>query len=233
MNTKCNFALAGVATCALGTFASAGMYIMDQIGSMDGGNIDGSNIAASQDFDSFGAYDIVAIDDFTIDSAMNLTSASMVLGGWNGFASTDFIEGYTVSIFSSVAAAGNSIYGDIASIYLINGVDPGISYSPNWSTGEENWLVSFDMSGVSLDAGTYWMGITPFNVYGDNGQTGVYSSDIGDSSGWQGNPTGAFGFGPTQATGVNYAYSLEGTGVPAPGALALLGLACVASRRRK
>jgi MYXO-CTERM domain-containing protein len=230
MNTKCNIALAGVATCALGTFASADV-IMDQIGSMDGGNTVGGTVSASQDFDAYGAYDVVSIDDFTIGSAMNLTSASMVLGGWNGFTGHEGIEGYTVSIFSSVEAAGNSIYGDIASIYLINGVDPGISYSPMWG-GEYSWLVSFDMSGVSLSAGTYWIGVTPSNAYGDNGQTGVYQSDIGDSSGWQGNPSGAFGF-ITQATGANYAYSLEGSGVPAPGALALLGLAGLASRRRR
>jgi MYXO-CTERM domain-containing protein len=224
MNTKCNIALAGVATCALGTFASADV-IMDQIGSMDGANTAGGSISASQDFDAYGAYDIVAIDDFTIDSAMNLTSASMVLGGWNGYAGSAGVMGYTVSIFSSTDAAGVSIYGDVMDLYFDTA-----DVSAFWSGGGEH--ISFDLGGFSLGAGTYWMGITPFNSYPDNGQTGAFHSDIGDSSGWQGNPTGAFGF-ITQATGVNYAYSLEGSGVPAPGALVLLGLAGLASRRRR
>ncbi len=223
--------MVAVASFAVGPIASADV-IMNQIGSMDGANTAGQNVSASQDFDVYGAYDVVAIDDFTIGSAMNLTSASMVLSGWNGFSDPMNITGYTVSIFSSVEAAGNSIYGDIASIYLINGVDPGISYSPMWG-GDGSWLVSFDMSGVSLSAGSYWIGVTPLNSYADgNGQTGVVASDIGDNSGAQANPTGAFGF-ITQATGANYAYSLEGTGVPAPGALVLLGLAGIASRRRR
>jgi MYXO-CTERM domain-containing protein len=224
MNTKCNIALAGVATCALGTFASADV-IMDQIGSMDGANTAGGSISASQDFDAYGAYDVVAIDDFTIDSAMNLTSASMVLGGWNGYAGSAGVMGYTVSIFSSTDAAGVSIYGDVMDLYF-----DAADVSAFWSGEGEH--ISFDLGGFSLAAGTYWMGITPFNVFGDNGQTGAYHSDIGDSSGWQANPTGAFGF-ITQATGVNYAYSLEGSGVPAPGALVLLGLAGLASRRRR
>ena len=89
------------------------------------------------------------------------------------------------------------------------------------------------MSGVSLDAGTYWIGITPANAYGTNGQTGVHQSTLGNGGGAQANPAGAFGFGPYQMTGVNYAYRLEGSAIPAPGAIALLGLAGIASRRRR
>ncbi len=225
MNTKCNFALLGVATCAISTFASADV-IMDQIGSMDGANTANGSISASQDFDAYGAYDIVAMDDFTIGSDMNLTSASMVLGGWNGYAGTDGVTGYTVSIFSSVEAAGVDIFGDVMFMYF-----DVASVSGDWTGGGD--LVSFDLGGFALAAGSYWIGITPFNAFGDNGQTGAYQSDIGDNSGAQANPTGAFGFGPYQSTGANYAYSLEGTGVPAPGALALLGLAGFASRRRR
>ncbi len=82
---------------------------MDQIGSMDGANTASGSISGSQDFDAYGVYDIVAMDDFTIGSDMNLTSASMVLGGWNGYAGVDGVVGYTVSIFSSVEAAGGDI----------------------------------------------------------------------------------------------------------------------------
>ncbi len=107
------------------------------------------------------------------------------------------------------------------------------SVSSAWAGGGD--LVSFDLGGIELAAGSYWIGITPDNAFGDNGQTGVWQSDLGDYSSAQANPAGAFGFGPYQSTDANYAYSLEGdfAGVPAPGALALLGLAGIASRRRR
>ena len=215
-----------VATCAIGTFATADV-IMDQIGAWDGSDLNG-NISGSQDFDAYGVYDIVAIDDFSIGSSMNLTSASMVLAGWNGYAGTAGIMGYTVSIFSSLDAAGTSIYGDVVSEYFDT-----TSVSGSW-TGVGD-LITFDLSGIELGAGSYWIGITPFNGFAANGQTGVLQSVIGDGVSAQANPAGAFGFGPYQMTEANYAYSLEGDlgAIPAPGALALLGLAGIASRRRR
>jgi MYXO-CTERM domain-containing protein len=226
MNKKCNFSLMAVATCAIGTFATADV-IMDQIGSDDGSWMTGG-ISGSQDFDAYGVYDIVAIDDFSIGSSMNLTSASMVLAGWNGYAGTAGVMGYTVSIFSSVEAAGNSIYGDVISMYFDT-----TSVSGSWAGLGD--LITFDLGGIELGAGSYWIGITPFNAFGDNGQTGVATSFEGDGVSAQANPAGAFGFGPYQMTDANYAYSLEGSiaAVPAPGALALLGLAGLASRRRR
>ena len=226
MNKKCNFSLMAVATCAIGTFATADV-IMDQIGPDDGSWLTGG-IAGSQDFDAYAIYDIVAIDDFTIGSSMNLTSASMVLAGWNGYAGTAGVMGYTVSIFSSLEAAGNSIYGDVVSEYFDT-----TSASGSW--GGVGDLITFDLSGIELAAGSYWIGITPFNGFAANGQTGVAISSTGDGVAAQANPAGGFGFGPYQMTEANYAYSLEGDlgAVPAPGALALLGLAGIASRRRR
>ena len=223
-NKTISFGLAATAACALTAFASADV-IMDQIGDMDGGS-QGSNISASQDFETaYDAYDVIAIDNFTIDTAMNLTSASMVLGGWNGFAGSAGVEGYTVSIFSSTDAAGGSIFGDVLAIGFASG-----SLSADWLGAGE--LLTFDLGGVELAAGSYWLGITPANAFATNGQTGAFQSLIGDASGYQANPSGAFGF-ITQPTGANYAYRLDGTGVPAPGALALLGLAGLAGRRRR
>ena len=224
MRNKNSLGLAAVATCALTAFASADV-IMDQIGSMDGANTAGGSVSASQDFDAYADYDVVALDDFTINSAMNLSSASMVLGGWNGYDGLVGVNGFTVSIFSSVDAAGASIYGDVLAVWFDTASENG-----DW-LGDGD-LISFDLGGVELAAGSYWIGITPANAYGTNGQTGVFASDIGDNSGHQANPAGAFGF-VTQPTGANYAYRLDGTGVPAPGALALLGLAGIAARRRR
>ena len=223
MNTL-QFGLGAVATITLAGLASAEV-IMNQIGSMDGADLSGS-IGGTQDFDTYDVYDIVAIDDFTTSVDMNLTSVSMVLDGWNGYGGTTDIMGYTVSIFSSMAASGDSIYGDVMEMGFL-----AAATSPMWSGAGD--LISFDLGGYELDAGTYWLGITPFNDFIQNGQTGVAGSLIGDNSGAQGNPTGVFGFGPYAPTGANYAYSLEGDAIPAPAAIALLGLAGLASRRRR
>ena len=222
----------GVATCALGTFASADV-IMDQIGSMDGANTAAGSISATQefiDYGAYGAYSIVAMDDFSISEDMNLTSASMVLGGWNGYpCDPTNVTGYTVNIYSSVAAAAGNLVGDVYSMYFAND-----GWDANWTGGGH--LVTLDLGGATLAAGDYWLGITPLNHYvGGFGQTAVYGSDIGDGSGHQANPGGGYWLPDNwqHNCGVNHAYSLEGTGVPAPGALALLGLAGIASRRRR
>lgn len=225
MRNRLCFSTTAVAVCALTAFASADV-IMDNIGSLDGSDLTGG-IGASQDFDAYAAYDVVAMDAFSTDTSMNLDAASMVLGGWNGFAGLDGVTGFTVSIFSSMDAAGASIYGDVMAATFETA-----DVNSDW-TGEGFTLITFNLGGYELAAGDYYIGITPNNAYGDNGQTGAAISSIGNGAGVQANPGGGFGFGAYQETGVNYAYRLDGSAVPAPGALALLGLAGLARRRRR
>ncbi len=223
-----HFGLGAVATIAVTGLASADV-IMDQIGTMDGANTAGGTIHATQEFIDYGAYSIVAMDDFSISEDMYLTSASMVLGGWNGYpGDPSNVIGYTVNIYSSVAAAAGNLVGDVYSMYFTND-----GWDANWTGGGH--LVTLDLGGGPLAAGDYWLGITPLNHFaGGFGQTGVYTSDLGDGSGHQANPGGGFGMPDNwQASGLNYAYSLEGSAIPAPAALALLGLAGFAGRRRR
>ncbi len=223
-----HFGLGAVATIAVTGLASADV-IMDQIGTMDGVNTAGGTLHATQEFIDYGAYSIVAMDDFSISEDMYLTSASMVLGGWNGYpGDPSNVTGYTVNIYSSVAAAAGNLVGDVYSMYFTND-----GWDANWTGGGH--LVTLDLGGGPLAAGDYWLGITPLNHFaGGFGQTGVYTSDIGDGSGHQANPGGGFGMPDNwQASGLNYAYSLEGSAIPAPAALALLGLAGFAGRRRR
>ncbi len=223
-----HFGLGAVATIAVTGLASADV-IMDQIGTMDGANTAGGTLHATQEFIDYGAYSIVAMDDFSISEDMNLTSASMVLGGWNGYpGDPGLVQGYTISIFSSVGAAAGNLYGDVVAVWS----DP-VAADTAWLGGGH--LMTFDLGGAFLAAGDYWLGITPLNHFAaGGGQTGVYTSDIGDGSGHQANPGGGFGMpGNWQARGENYAYSLEGSAIPAPAALALLGLAGFAGRRRR
>ena len=225
-----HFGLGAVATIAVTGFASADV-IMDQIGSMDGSAVAAGTIHGTQEFIDYGAYSLVAMDDFSISEDMTLTSASMVLGGWNGYPGDPTnVTGYTVNIYSSVAAAAGDLVGDVFSMYIAN--------DGSWDAGwmGNGHLVTLDLGGAELATGDYWLGITPLNHFAaGNGQTGVWTSNIGDGSGHQANPGGGFGMPDNwSAGGENYAYSLEGNAaIPAPGALALLGLAGFARRRRR
>ena len=220
-----------LAILACTSFATADV-IWDQIGAMDGSNLDGS-IGASQAFEeAFGIYNIVAMDDFSVDAATDLNSVSAILNGWNGYAGPAGVLGYYVHVYSSPEAAGADLAGDVISIYLDAAAgDPGISYNADWAGSGD--MVTLDLSGFSLDAGSYMIAVQANNEFGGNGQTGIMSSDLGNSDGWQANPAGGFGFGGLQQTGNNYAYSIDGSAIPAPGALALIGLAGLASRRRR
>lgn len=213
-----------VVLCA-GIVSTAGAdVVMDQIGAMDGSNM--GSISASQLFEeSFGGYSIAALDDFTVDGGTALNSVSFVLGGWNGYAGPAGVLGYNVSIYSSVEAAGSSLVGDVFALSTDSASD-----SADWAGGGN--LMTVDLGGVSLAGGTYYIAVYATNYFMDNGQTGIYQSDIGDGSGAQANPGGSFGFGPYQYTGANYAYAIDGT-IPAPGALALLAIGGLAVRRRR
>ena len=94
------------AICSVGSFSAADV-IMDQIGDFGGTDLAGG-LMASQIFEAaFGQYNIAVVDDFTLDSTTDLNSISAVLAGWNGYAGTDGIMGYSVNIYMSAEDAGN------------------------------------------------------------------------------------------------------------------------------
>ena len=171
------------AICSLGSLSAADV-IMDQIGAYDGSDTTG-NLMASQIFEAgFDVYNVGLLDDFTLDQTTNMSSISAIIGGWNGYAGTGGITGYEVNIYMSPADAAGSLTGFV-SLYLSNDVNPGVVYDSNWAGGGDH--VSLDLSGVSLDAGTYWIGVTAHNAFGSNGQTGVMGSNLGNYNAHQAN----------------------------------------------
>ncbi len=215
----------GAMVCA-GIVATAGAdVVMDNIGAMDGSNMDG-NIGASQLFEAaFGQYSIAAVDDFAFGGG-SLNSVSFILGGWNGYAGSAGVLGYQVNVYSSMDAAGASLTGDVLSMDFVSA-----SASGDWGGGGEH--MTLDLGGASLGAGTYYVSVVADNEFLSNGQTGIYTSLTGGDDGYQANPGGGFGFGPYQHTGANYAYSLDGSPIPGPAALSLLGIAGLCVRRRR
>ena len=159
----------------------------DQIGDLTGGSI-GTNTTASQIFEPANAdYDIATLDNFMFDKEETIISLEAVVSGWNGYKTIDGVTNYTISVYSSVAAAGTDLVGDVYSIDIVT------AQFPTW-TGPGD-LVLFTLN-ITLPAGEYYYAVIPWNNYGENGQTGIADSTLGDGTYYQANPNGGFGFGP-------------------------------------
>lgn len=215
----------GATLCASVVATASADVIFDNIGNMDGSDMVAGSVHASQQFESnFAVYDIAAIEDFSFAGG-TLNSVSFVLGGWNGYAGFGAVEGYTVNVYSSIAAAGGDLFGDVLSMTFSNA-----DASALWGGDLDHMTI--DLGGVALGAGDYFFSVVPINAFGVNGQTGIGLSTIGGDNGWQANPGGGFGFN-TNPTGANYAYSLNGSVIPGPAAFCLLGIAGATIRRRR
>ena len=216
----------GATLCASVVATASADVIFDNIGAMDGSDMVIGNVHASQQFEaSFAQYDIAAIDDFSFDGG-TLDSVSFVLGGWNGYAGPEGIVGYHVNVYSSLDAAGNDLTGDMFTMEFATATMSG-----DWTS--DGTYMTLDLGGAALGAGDYYLSVVPVNEFMTNGQTGMHMSYIGGDNGYQANPGGGFGFGPLNASGANYAYALNGSAIPGPAAVCLLGIAGATIRRRR
>ena len=187
--------------------------IVDQPDSLEGG-------IASQVFGSpFEGYSCSALDDFTITDAYDLTALTVY--GENGAGSGDDDIAVTVRFL----AAPNLGSATIASA---TGVQSG-------------GVLTFDLTGITLAAGTYWISAQVERNFDLGGQWFWRLSNTmnGAQAMWH-NPGGAFGNGTDPVTvdvlgqsRWDMAFTLEGMVVPAPGALALLGSAALVGRRQR
>ena len=196
----------------------------------------GPNGYASQEFEAANvAFNINAIDDFTLQSGYNFTSIDAGMLIYN--AATPAwanVTGWRVEFYSSVAAAAANLTGDAGSRVVGTG---GVTTPGGGAAG----IVNVPFATLTLGPGQYWVGVMAIMSFGVGGQTGVQESTGGipaGANGWQVNPLGGFGAGtsfhPTTGS-TNMAYRLNGTAVPEPGTFIAIGLGVaglVAARRR-
>jgi len=175
---------------------------------------------ASQVFGSpYEAYSCSALDDFTITDAYDLTA--LTIYGENGIGSGDDDIAITVRFLAAP---------DLGSATLAS------------ATGvQSGGVLTFDLTGITLAAGTYWIAAQVERDFDLGGQWfwRLSPTTNGARAMWH-NPGGAFGYGSDPVTidvlGQNrwdMAFTLEGTIVPTPGTLALLGAAMLVGRRRR
>ncbi len=166
-----------------------------------------------------------------------LSAAGVSVAAIAGFAPADIVV-----VVDEVSLLGDSsVFYDLG---VVSGTLTGISYSYAWSndTGDSSWSsdmligVSGGASMVSVGgynvgfSGSYWGGLAGSAGTGTYSGAAYGSMAINGSAGFHWvNGWGASG--GTTSSGTFILYGINA--VPAPGALALLGLAGIASRRRR
>lgn len=207
MITKLNKSMGLLLLC---TSTSADV-ILDQIGPMDGNSMTGT-FTANQYFESdYSIYDIATIDNFTIQEQTTITNVETVIDGWGGFADPSSITAYQGNVYSFVAAAGNSLVGDIAT----DDVDVADVYvSPQWKG--PGFLVSVPTY-LPVEEGMHWISVIPTNSFDNAGQTGVAVTLIGDGiMSVHANPNEGFGFGPWVELTTEAAFRIHDGPTPDP-----------------
>jgi hypothetical protein len=182
------------------------------------------------------------IEDFIMKKRFMLSTVAATAVAITGFAQADINitmddDVYGGGSFASMGAVSGSVtsaYGDFT-----------LNYGSNWTYANDITLLFVVGSDVVLQIG----GWTSWNFGGSNlskiGWSGSSSSDGATGGGWTSpaaavNVDGATlyigngysGGGPSSWSGTMDVYGAN-FAVPAPGALALLGLAGIASRRRR
>ena len=224
------FVLPAIAVCAFGTVANADVL-------WDQSNFDaGINALVDQEFGDFPTYSSYMVMDVMTDA-----------GGW-------MLDSVTTYYTFGSGFWSNAINTGRLSIFEKTGGLPGAGDDPSASASVpvtltlagDHWEVTASGLGMMLDGNKeYWIGLTPIADFGVYGQEFHLAAPIvGVDTAWR-NPGGSFGFGDQwqNVAGIdsggmwvgNYdaAFLLEGYVVPAPGALALLGLAGLVGRRRR
>ena len=191
--------------------------------------------SASQIFEpAYDAYSIATIDDFTVTGAADVTSVAAIFAGYNGFSDASYsdVGYYSVNVYSSIAAAGISLKGDVAS-FNIDPSQANVVFEAD--TDDAIAEVTLPVN-IALAAGTYYFGISPQVNFSTDGQIAVGVTDGGNA--YQANPGQGFGQGatfpatdPDTGAPVSAEYNINGTYTavsaapePASWALMILGV---------
>ncbi|MCE2883911.1 MAG: hypothetical protein LW806_03290 [Planctomycetaceae bacterium] len=206
--------LAALALAALSaSTASPASVIVDQPAAASG-----DGMPSQVMLEPHAGFSCSAFDDFSIGESCELAALTVYgydgVGGDSGFNIAVTVRFYTDPNLSNAAIAarsGTQVGGDLV----------------------------FDLSGITLDPGTYWIAAQVERPLTGGGQWYWFVSDTtnGAQAMWQ-NPAGGFGQGSRPisisdfgASAHDMAFRLES--VPAPGGLALLGVCALFGRRHR
>ncbi|MDY7108591.1 MAG: hypothetical protein SYC29_08130 [Planctomycetota bacterium] len=221
-------AFAFVAALAVAPFASAELIF-------DNGGPDGTNGLSNFQGDLSGTpYDRMVADDFVLGGSYAIQQA-VLSGVWYAGGGLGQTDSFRVAFIPDVGGApdadmGNWIYDDVVAL-----ADEELTGSSYFSRPEVKYTV--DLPDVNLGAGTYWVSLQPqgtvdnfFHLTSAAGQGNLNGEQTYVSYPDLGAPMWTPGY---DQFAEYYDVTFQLYGVPAPGALALLGLAGLVSRRRR
>ncbi|MCL4209245.1 MAG: hypothetical protein HRU76_12925 [Phycisphaeraceae bacterium] len=189
----------------------------------------GAAAYVDQEFSDFPTFSTYGVSDVTFGAAATITDVTVyfsVNAGWPGV-----ITQGRLNIFAKTGSLPGG------------GDDPGTGTVVNVVVTNMGTHMTIKASGLNIGvgAGSYWIGLTPMTTFGTHGQAFNMQAtgNVGDPTAFR-NPGGGFGLGTAWGTNVlfggpgsDHAITIEGTAIPAPGALALLGAAGLVARRRR
>jgi hypothetical protein len=236
------FVLLAAIVCGLSATSAQAQVVLDQIG-VNPADSNGPNAYASQRFEAANVtFNIGSVDNFTIPaggSRLVTLVETVVRGFGTAFVPTSFnnIQNYAVEIYSSRAASGVNLVGDVASVTIPAASAVVVPYG----TSTLQRLIALDMSSLSVNLapGNYFLAVIPRLDFAGNGQTGIVGSTFAggfpnDANAYQANPGGGFGFTGTPpgtqdiVPPANLMYRLTVAPVPEPTSMALVGLVSAA-----
>jgi uncharacterized protein (TIGR03382 family) len=196
----------------------------------DQGNYDPDGVGLiNQEFGDYPSYASYMVTD-VVSTDWTIQSVSTFFTDQNG------------GLWTGVTQARLNIFDWVPGTLPVAGDDPTAGAVVDVTVTDLGSELQMTASGLNVDlpAGNYWVGLTPIADLASFGQEfHLPAPIIGDNTAFR-NPGGGFGYGPdwmyAYALGYwqdQYDASILIEGVPAPGALALLGLAGLVSRRRR
>ena len=221
MNNAFGFSIA--ATMVIGGAASADVLYHNPVGA-------GGGTAVHQEWGDFPTYSTYLVADFNVPNP--------------GFTLTSVVAPMTVNgAWVGVTTARLHLFPKVGSLPLGED-DPSASPIVPVSYDPQTGILSTVGLNLDVAAGGYWIGLTGIGDFGAVGRAFTLegANKAGDPDAAR-NPGGAFNFPagtdwfPIQ-TFVNWgwhdiALTVEGVPIPAPGAVALLGVAGLVTRRRR
>jgi type II secretory pathway pseudopilin PulG len=188
----------------------------------------GINAFVDQEFDDFPSYSSYMVMD-VVSTGWTVQSVSVyfTLGSGNWANVNQARLNYFAKTGNLPVAADDPTAGATVGVSLTNLGD--------------TWEITASGLNVNLPAGEWWIGLTPLTNFASQGQEFHRAAPImGVDTAWR-NPGGGFALGTqwqtTAALGTDWVGVYDGAfkvlGIPAPGALALLGLAGLLGRRRR
>lgn len=192
------------------------------------------NATVAQDFPDFPDFSTFEFDDFSVAGPGFFVTALNAVGRENGDMS------FNIAVIGEIWDGLPGIFGGNIVMSTTAGVENG------------DGSVTLDFGGQALGPGDYWITLYVVRPFADGGQWFWNRTNANNPNGSEQyfyNPGGGFGFGTDPLPGskvfdfdndgfpdnipADLNFVLEGDLIPAPGALALLGLAGLAARRRR